>query len=132
MSGVQSERNKVIAMHEMSLMGDILQLVQEDAAKRGIDKIAKVELVVGEIANAMPDALRMAFDIFRDQNLDLFTDAAQLIIHIEEAKAKCMICGLEYHPDQKIALCPNCQFPSGKVMAGETFQVLSYEGSNEQ
>jgi hydrogenase nickel incorporation protein HypA/HybF len=115
----------------MSLMGDILQLVQEDAAQRGMGKINKVELIVGEISNAMPDALQMAFDIFRDQNLHLFTNNAELVIHIEEAKAECIICGTEYHPSQKIALCPNCQIPSGKVLSGETFQVLSYEGSNE-
>ncbi|WP_416825328.1 hydrogenase maturation nickel metallochaperone HypA [Ectobacillus polymachus] len=118
-------------MHEMSLMGDILQLVQEDAAKRGIVQIKKIELIVGEISNAMPDALEMAFEIFRDQNPYLFKETAQLMIHTEEAKAECVICGLTYHPTQKIALCPNCNIPSGKVLAGETFQVLSYEGSDE-
>jgi hydrogenase nickel incorporation protein HypA/HybF len=117
-------------MHEMSLMGDILQLVHEDAAARGVEKIEKIELIVGEISNAMPEALQMAFDIFRDQNLHLFTVNAQLIIHLEEAKALCVLCGIEYLPDQKIALCPSCKVPSGKVLKGETFQVLSYEGSN--
>jgi hydrogenase nickel incorporation protein HypA/HybF len=117
-------------MHEMALMGDILQLVQEDAAGRGIEKIEKIELIVGEISNAMPDALRMAFDIFRDQNLHLFKECAELVIHLEEAKAICVLCSREYRPDLKIALCPSCHVPSGKVLAGETFQVLSYEGSN--
>jgi hydrogenase nickel incorporation protein HypA/HybF len=127
----EGTRSQVIFMHEMSLMGDILQLVQEDAAQHGIDKIKKVELIVGEISNALPDALQMAFAIFREQNLHFFSDDAKLIIHIEQAKAECVICGTEYHPTQKIALCPNCQIPSGKVLAGETFQVLSYEGSNQ-
>ncbi|CAH2715531.1 Hydrogenase maturation factor HypA [Neobacillus rhizosphaerae] len=117
-------------MHEMSLMGDILQLIQEDATDKGIQQIDKVELIVGEISNAMPDALRMAFDIFRDQNLHLFTETAELVLHIEEAKAKCVLCELEYRPDQKIALCPSCLVPSGKVLSGETFQILSYEGRN--
>ncbi|MFK9093346.1 hydrogenase maturation nickel metallochaperone HypA [Bacillus salipaludis] len=117
-------------MHEMSLMGDILQLVQEDASVNGIQKIEKVELIVGEIANAMPDALKMAFDIFCNQNLHLFSENAELVIHLEEAKAKCVLCGEEYRPDQKIALCPICHVPSGQLLTGETFQVLSYEGSN--
>jgi hydrogenase nickel incorporation protein HypA/HybF len=117
-------------MHEMALMGDIIQLVQEDAAANGIVKIEKIELLVGEIANAMPDALRMAFEIFRDQNPQLFSERAELVIQVEEAKAKCVLCGLEYRPYQKMALCPSCNIPSGKVLAGETFQVLSYEGSN--
>lgn len=117
-------------MHEMALMGDILHLVHEDATSRGIEKIEKIELIVGEISNAMPDALRMAFDIFRDQNLHLFTTDAYLVIHMEEAKATCILCGREYRPEMKIALCPSCHVPSGQVVAGETFQVLSYEGSN--
>lgn len=119
-------------MHEMSLMGDILQLVQEDAAEKGIEKIQKVELIVGEISNALPDALQLAFDIFRDQNLHLFTENAKLVIHREEASAKCVLCNEVYRPSQKIALCPNCQIPSGKILTGETFQVLSYEGSDQR
>ncbi|MEH7075453.1 hydrogenase maturation nickel metallochaperone HypA [Neobacillus drentensis] len=116
----------------MALMGDILQLVHEDAAAKGLNKIEKVELIVGEIANAMPDALRMAFEIFREQNPQLFTNKAALIIQLEEAIAECVLCGETYKPDQKIALCPNCNVPSGKVLTGETFQVLSYEGSFEK
>ncbi|MEH6907850.1 hydrogenase maturation nickel metallochaperone HypA/HybF [Neobacillus drentensis] len=119
-------------MHEMALMGDILQLVHEDAAEKGLNKIEKVELIVGEIANAMPDALRMAFAIFREQNPHLFTNQAELVIHLEVAEAECILCGEKYRPDQKIALCPNCNVPSGKVLTGETFQVLSYEGSLEK
>ncbi|NRD80473.1 hydrogenase maturation nickel metallochaperone HypA [Bacillus sp. BRMEA1] len=119
-------------MHEISLMGEILQLVQEDAAEKGINKIEKVELMVGEIFNAMPDALRMAFDIFRDQNQHLFHKDAKLVIHIEKAEAECVLCRKLYQPSQKLALCPVCQIPSGKILSGETFQVLSYEGSHER
>ena len=119
-------------MHEMALMGDILQLVREDASLKEVNRIEKVELIVGEISNAMPDALRMAFDIFRDQNPGIFSKDASLIIHVEEAIAECVLCGEQYRPMQKIALCPSCHIPSGKILAGETFQVLSYEGSHEQ
>lgn len=118
-------------MHEMALMGDILQLVQDDAETKGIKRIDKVELIVGEITNALPDALRMAFELFRDQNLHLFHQDAKLVIHSEEASAECVLCGTRYRPSQKIALCPVCHIPSGKVLTGETFQVFSYEGSNE-
>jgi hydrogenase nickel incorporation protein HypA/HybF len=119
-------------MHEMALMGDILLLVQEDAGLKEINRIEKVELIVGEISNAMPDALRMAFDIFRDHNSGIFSENAILVIHVEEAMAECVLCGEQYRPTQKIALCPRCKIPSGKISAGETFQVLSYEGSSEQ
>ena len=74
----------------------------------------------------------MAFDIFRDQNFTFLLKDAELVIHLEEAKAECVYAGQEYRPEQKIALCPSCHIPSGKVLAGETFQVLSYEGSNKK
>ncbi|WP_071459883.1 hydrogenase maturation nickel metallochaperone HypA/HybF [Bacillus massilinigeriensis] len=118
-------------MHEMALMGDILQIIQEDAAGKGIEKIQKVELIVGDISNALPDALEMAFEIFKEQNLHFFEKGARLVIHREEAKAECILCGKEYIPDQKLAFCPDCSMPSGKMVSGETFQILSYEGRQQ-
>ncbi|CAM3897168.1 hydrogenase maturation nickel metallochaperone HypA [Mesobacillus zeae] len=115
-------------MHEMALMGDILNVIHEDAGKKGISKIQKVELIVGDVSNALPDALHMAFEIFKEQNKVFFEDSAALVIHREEAKAECVVCGKEYIPDQKLAFCPVCRMPSGKIISGETFQILSYEG----
>ena len=115
-------------MHEMALMNDILQMIQEDAAKHGIIKIEKIELTVGEISNAMPDALMMAFEVFKEQNHHFFTDSSQLIIEIEKAVAECCVCQKRYVPDNRISFCPDCDMPSGKIISGENLQVLSYEG----
>lgn len=115
-------------MHEMSLMGEILHIIQKDAKAKDIKKIDRVELIVGEISNVMPDALIMAFEIYKEQNPHFINKEATLIIQSEEAHAECILCGKSYRPDQKIALCPDCKMPSGKVTSGETFQVLTYEG----
>lgn len=115
-------------MHEMALMGDILQIIQEDAFSQGVTRIEKIELTVGEISNAMPDALEMAFEIFKEQNLHFFDEDAQLVIHIEKAEAECIFCAKKYVPDNRISFCPDCEMPSGKIISGESFQVLSYEG----
>lgn len=115
-------------MHEMALMGDILQIIQEDASAKRITKVEKIELTVGEISNALPDALIMAFHVFKEQNLHFFDEHAELIIHIEKAEAECLFCSKKYVPDNKISICPYCDMPSGKIISGESFQVLSYEG----
>ncbi len=115
-------------MHEVALMGDILDLIKNDAEKRNIKRVSKVELVVGELSNALPDALEMAFDIFKSRNIEMLQKDAELIIIKEEAKAKCVLCGLEYHPSQHVAVCPECNFPSGELTAGETLKVKSYQG----
>ncbi|WP_335375582.1 hydrogenase maturation nickel metallochaperone HypA/HybF [Bacillus sp. JJ1122] len=115
-------------MHEMSLMYDILQMIQDDAVKHGIIKIEKIELTVGEICNAMPDALMMAFEVFKEQNQYFISDNSELIIEIEKAVAQCVVCQKRYVPDNRISFCPDCDMPSGKIISGEKLQVLSYEG----
>lgn len=115
-------------MHEMALMGDILNIIIEDAEQKGIKQFNKIELIVGELSNAMPDALKMAFTIYKEQNPHLFSGDASLEIQYEEALAECIFCHTIYKPDLKISICPTCNMPSGKLISGETFQVLSYEG----
>lgn len=116
-------------MHELSLMGDVLELVERDARSRGIGKVTKVRLLAGALSNAMPDALHMAFLMFRSGGETMLTEDAELAVEPEEAKAECVLCGLEYVPDRAVAVCPVCKLPSGKLVSGEAFRVLSYEGS---
>lgn len=116
-------------MHEMALMGDILQLVEKDAIARNIKYVEKIELVVGEMSNALPDALELAFATFRAQGGSRLSSTAQLVIEREQARAKCTVCEHEYRPDARLTICPECQLPSGVLITGETFKVQSYEGS---
>ncbi len=115
-------------MHEMALMGEIVQLIEQDAQKKKVKCVKKVELVVGTLSNALPDALQFAFDVYKIQEDNCLTTDAELIIHVEKAKAICTICGKEYEPVTKISQCPTCLLPSGKMVAGETFRILAYEG----
>jgi len=121
----------MVYMHEMALMADILNLIQEDAYQKKIVKLSSVEIIVGELSNIMPDALEMAFAIYKEQNPFLFTEQATLLIYIEAAEAECVLCKTVYKPSQKLSICPNCHFPSGRMISGETFQIQSYEGEKQ-
>ena len=115
-------------MHEIALMGDILDIVAKDMETKGLKKVKKVTLVVGDLSNAMPDALYMAFDIYKAQQHIIIHPDAILQIERESAEAKCIFCEEVYIPDLKIAICPKCSMPGGQLIKGETFQVISYEG----
>lgn len=116
-------------MHELALMGDVLELVRRDAQGRGIGAVSRVRLLAGPLCNALPDALHMAFLMYRTDPSSMLAEDAELTIETEEARASCVLCGLEYTPDRAVAVCPACRLPSGKLLSGETFRVLSYEGS---
>ncbi|KHF27980.1 hydrogenase nickel incorporation protein HypA [Anoxybacillus sp. BCO1] len=45
-------------MHEMALMGEIVQLIEQDAQMKKIKYVKKVELLVGTLSNVLPDALQ--------------------------------------------------------------------------
>ncbi len=116
-------------MHEVALMGDILGLIQADIEKKSINIVDSIELLVGELSNAMPEALDMAFSIWKArQEVDFLTEKTVLTIIRQKALAECVICNLQYEPTRNILVCPECKFPSGKLITGEELQVLSYEG----
>lgn len=121
----------VIGMHEMSLMSEIIQLVSEDATARGFEKVNKIEVIVGDLSNVLPDALELAFMFFQRQQLRVIGEDTILQIVREVAKARCQTCQYEFYPDYKIALCPKCELPNSLLVSGETFRVESYEGSDK-
>ncbi|MFT8363726.1 MAG: hydrogenase maturation nickel metallochaperone HypA [Sporolactobacillus sp.] len=117
-------------MHEMGLMEDALTLVAEDAERQGIVKIEKVTLIVGDLSNVLPDALRFAFEAFsRSGQIAILSPEASLEIIPEHGLARCASCGTTYEPNEYIATCPQCGLPFGVLLAGETFRIESYEGS---
>ncbi|OEH92812.1 hydrogenase maturation nickel metallochaperone HypA [Bacillus solimangrovi] len=115
-------------MHEMALMGDILNLISIDMEKHNFTIVKEVELIVGDLSNALPDALEMAFLVYKKQGVSGLQADSQLTIIRERSLAECIFCNLEYEPDQRLALCPSCGLPGGKIMSGDTFKIRSYEG----
>jgi hydrogenase nickel incorporation protein HypA/HybF len=115
-------------MHELGLMGDILNLINEDLANSKLKKVTEIELLVGKLSNAMPDALEMALEIYKAEEIGFLAPETKLIIVTEEAEAICVLCDNKYKPDQLLAICPNCQVPSGRIISGESFKIISYNG----
>lgn len=119
-------------MHEMSLMWEIINLVSEDARLKGMNQVSKIDVIVGDLSNVLPDSLELAFLYFRNDHVSFIDGSTQLHIIREMAKAKCKTCQLEFEPDYQIALCPKCGLPNCLLISGETFRVESYEGRDKR
>lgn len=117
-------------MHEMSLMAELLHIVEEDARQRGFIRINSISVIVGDLSNVLPDALELAFCFFQNQEDCLIDEGTLFLIIREEAKAACLVCGAEFVPDFQIALCPQCNQTNTVLISGETFRIESYEGSD--
>jgi hydrogenase nickel incorporation protein HypA/HybF len=49
-------------MHELSIMGNILEIVLDFAGKHGAHRVAKINLQVGEISDLIPEWMQTYFD----------------------------------------------------------------------
>ena len=112
-------------------MSEVLHVVSEDAQTRKITQVHEITVLVGDLSNVLADALELAFHYFQKHGLNLINENTKLQIIREVAKAKCQSCLYEFEPDYQIAFCPKCNVSNCLLVAGETFQIESYEGSVE-
>ena len=111
-------------MHELSIALSILDLVAEEAERRG-GRIAAVYLRLGPLSGVVRDALATAYDLAREG-----TPAAQAELVIEDVPvvAYCPACAAE----QPIASvqelrCPACGAPTPEVVRGRELEVVALE-----
>ncbi len=112
-------------------MWEVIEIVSNDAKLNGFSKVTKIELIVGELSNVLPEALEYAFSYFQNDGLNMVNQGTELHMIREKAKVKCQTCLFVFEPDYHIALCPKCELFNCILISGETFRVESYEGSEE-
>lgn len=112
-------------MHELGIMTGVMEAVKTSAIQAGADKVLKVNLSVGEMTEAIEDALFFAFEALSEGN-PLF-DGAELIITMVRPKSRCLECGAEYEHDRFHMLCPECESFATELMAGRELQIDSIE-----
>ncbi|OEF95783.1 hydrogenase maturation nickel metallochaperone HypA [Desulfuribacillus alkaliarsenatis] len=114
-------------MHELSVMAGIIDVINTSAKENNIHKIRKVKLIVGQMSNAIPDSLRMAFDMLRDDGP--FIEDAILEIETVKTQVKCHECNHQFQPEEGyIFTCPECKGLHTEIIAGEQLYVDFFEG----
>jgi len=117
-------------MHELSVMAGIIEMVEKSAVEHNVDKIRKIRLIVGQMSNAIPDALIMGFDMLKDDKL--FTEDAVLEIEYVKAKIKCNECGFEFQPgDGYIFTCSQCKSLRTEFVEGDQLYIDYFEGDGD-
>ena len=87
-------------------MTSVLEAAKESARDAGATKLLKVSLSVGEMTEAIEDALVFAFEALTEN--DPFTEGAELSITMVKPKSHCFECDAVYEHDRFHMLCPEC------------------------
>ncbi|RJX25135.1 MAG: hydrogenase maturation nickel metallochaperone HypA [Dethiobacter sp.] len=112
-------------MHELSLVSSLMQIIGEDARKRGLQKINRVSLIIGEMSTSSSRAIEFALEHLCKGTI---LDGAAFEITIEELQGKCDSCSLLFKPSPPFFLCPSCGKGCSSFTKGRQVYIDFYEG----
>lgn len=110
-------------MHELSIALSLLDLVAEEAERRG-GRVVAVHLRLGPLAGVVKEALVSAYDLARQG-----TPLSQTELVIEEVPVVvyCPACAAERAPAWPHLGCPVCGAPTPDVRGGRELEVVALE-----
>ncbi len=111
-------------MHELGIMTGVMDAVNASAKEAGATSVLKITLSIGEMTEAIEDALRFAFDVLVEGTM---CENAELEINIIRPKSHCFECGAVYEHDRFHMLCPECGSFATELLAGRELQIDSIE-----
>jgi hydrogenase nickel incorporation protein HypA/HybF len=111
-------------MHELSLIGSVLRIVEEQAVAEHFQRVITVCLDVGELANVEIQALVFCFGIARRGSL---AHDAKLSIRTIPGEAWCENCKKKIHVALRTDPCPCCRAWGLSVTGGDQITIRELE-----
>ncbi len=108
-------------MHEVSLAGEILRIVEDAAAKQGCCRVAEVRIEAGALAGVDVQALRFALEAIAPQTCLM---GAKLRIDEPPGTARCEQCGCDVEIDTCHQPCPRCNHYPLTITGGNELRVI--------
>lgn len=115
----------MIKVHEVSIMGEIFEIIKDNVKNYNLKKVNKVVLKIGEFTCVEESALRFAFEAF---SKDSEAEKAEMIIDRVGASAKCDDCGQVFNVTFTNKMCPGCNSYSSNIVTGYELLLHEIEG----
>jgi hydrogenase nickel incorporation protein HypA/HybF len=102
-------------MHELSIIANLFEIMEEKLQEKGGKKITFVRLQVGKLSGVVPDFLHTAFDMYKKD-----TKAQEAKLEIEEVPLviQCRACGKTMKKDDFVFICTFCGSKELKTLSG--------------
>ena len=114
------------AMHELSIIQSIIDIVLKDISKREVSKVERISLRIGEMRQVVPEALQFSFECL-SKNTPV--EGARLDIEHVPLRGRCRSCQHEYVLTNWFEGCPECGNTKIDIVAGKELEIVEYEGS---
>ena len=108
-------------MHELSIMMEVIRIVDETAAENNVDQLKAVVLQVGELSGVVPIFLNEYWPMLTADK-PLYKDS-ELIIETIPGIARCKKCGTEFNVIENEGWCPKCASFEKDLVTGREFSI---------
>jgi hydrogenase nickel incorporation protein HypA/HybF len=111
-------------MHELSIALSLLDLVEEEAARRKC-RVTEIHMRLGPLSGVVREALLSAFELAREGTVMAETE---LIVEEIPVVVSCPLCNAERTPVSSYELlCSACGTPTPEVLRGQELEVFALE-----
>lgn len=111
-------------MHELSIVIDLLDIVEDNAKKHNALVVHEIELAVGDLAGVEFDALEFAIDNAPRSEL---LKNAKFIIQRVAPVARCTDCSHEFKTTNYADTCPACNSFRTELTKGNELKIISFK-----
>ncbi|ADL67712.1 hydrogenase nickel insertion protein HypA [Thermoanaerobacterium thermosaccharolyticum DSM 571] len=111
-------------MHELSITESIVNMVSDEVKKRNINKVTKINIVLGELTGFEEDSIKFYFDVLSEG-----TPLYGAILNFKRVKAefKCRNCGMIYNRENFTFKCPYCGSSGVLIEKGKELYIDSID-----
>jgi len=111
-------------MHEVSLMENIIALVEDQRRLAPFGRVRVIRLQLGALGPAEPDCLRFCFDAVARGTI---AEGARLDIVMVAAQARCPACQRIARMEDRFDACPFCAHPERHMIIGGELRLAELE-----
>jgi hydrogenase nickel incorporation protein HypA/HybF len=111
-------------MHEMSLVQNIIDIVEQEMARHGVEKLKTIHLAVGRMSAVVPEQMNLCFEILTDKTRLAGT---LLEIKIVPITYRCQNCDQEFTSEGIAYKCPFCEGENPELIFGRELKIESIE-----
>ncbi|AFK85705.1 MULTISPECIES: hydrogenase maturation nickel metallochaperone HypA [Thermoanaerobacterium] len=111
-------------MHELSITESIVNMVSDEAKKRNVNKVTKINIVLGELTGFEEESIRFYFEVL-SEGTPLY--GAKLDFKKVKAEFKCRSCGMIYNRGNFTFKCPYCGSSGVLIEKGKELYIDSID-----
>ena len=111
-------------MHEMAIAQGILDIAVAAAQKGGSQKIARINVVAGELRGLVPLQLTYCFSVLAEHTI---ASHALLNLEITPIRGRCKQCDETFIVKDHQYVCPQCQSRDIQTVSGTELRVRDIE-----